>query len=466
MWIVGKIATKLGIRHGREILALSAPTVLTMLSHTLMWNVDSAMLGHVSSLALGAAGLGGLITWTCYCMINGLSRITSTFVSQANGRGDDNSIADFTWQGIYIAILGGILLTMIGQESHWILKLTGHTAEIQSTTYTYIRIRMISAIGTQIVMAISGFFQGQKDVKTPMWAGIIANAINIGLDIILIFGFAGIAMGGRTWFEIEAMGVRGAAIGTTIAVFVNAIILVVAMIQPKYRKRFAIHKPRKPSLPVLKKITRVGFPLSLGELIDMISFSVFTILIGKYGAEALAANQITIQILSFSFMPTWGITVAATVLVGNEIGKGDPDRAARFGKETYLIVLYYMIFLAAMIILFRDYLFLIFTKDPMVLTLAGGLAVCAAIFQFGDGLRMLGTGVLQGAGDTAYPTRLAFVILIGVFIPLTGYIVHVRDGGIIAAWLGGAFSYLLMAVGVYFRYRSGKWREIGVLIRE
>ena len=198
----------------------------------------------------------------------------------------------------------------------------------------------------------------------------------------------------------------------------------------------------------------------------MISFSVFTILIGKYGAEALAANQITIQILSFSFMPTWGITVAATVLVGNEIGRGDPDRAARFGRETYLIVLYYMILLAVMIVLFRNYLFLIFTNDPVVLAYAGGLAVCAAIFQFGDGLRMLGTGVLQGAGDTAYPTRLAFVVLVGVFIPLTAFIVHVHNGGMIAAWLGGAFSYLLMAVGIFHRYRSGKWRNVGVLTRD
>jgi len=287
--------------------------------------------------------------------------------------------------------------------------------------------------------------------------------VNLALDWLLIFGSAGFLIAGRRFFAVEPMGVAGAAIATSVAVFLNAAILVVAVLAPKHRMRFALHRPRVPSVPLLKKLVAIGFPLSLGELIDMISFSVFTILVGRYGAEALAANQITIQILSFSFMPTWGITTAATVLVGNEIGRGDPDRADRYGKETYRIVLYYMIILAVAIVGLGEALFRIFTGDPAVLVLAGGLTLCAAIFQMADGLRMLGTGVLQGAGDTRYPTLLAFVILFGVFLPLTWYVVEVRDAGMTVAWLGGAFSYILMALGIFLRYRSGRWRAIGVL---
>ncbi len=460
---MGRIARTLGIRHGREIAGLATPTVITMLSHTLMWNVDSAMLGRVSSLALGAAGLGGMITWTMYTLFNGLSRITSTFVSQANGRRDDRAIGDFTWQGVYIALIAGALLTWIGHESWRILRLTGHSGEIQEATYTYIRLRTISAVATQLVMALSGFFQGRKDVKTPMVAGIISNVANLVLDMLLIFGSDGFLFAGKRFFAVEPMGVAGAAIATSAAVFLNAAILIAATLAPKHRRRFALHMPRVPSFPLLKRLVTIGFPLSLGELIDMISFSVFTILVGRYGAEALAANQITIQILSFSFMPTWGITTAATVLVGNEIGRGDLDRADRYGKETYRIVLYYMILLAVAIAGFGEALFRIFTGDPKVLVLAGGLTLCAALFQMADGLRMLGTGVLQGAGDTRYPTVLAFIVLFGVFIPLTWYVVEVRDAGMTVAWLGGAFSYILMAIGIFMRYRSGRWRGIGLV---
>ena len=91
------------VHHGREILALATPTILTMLSQTLMWTVDTALLGRVNSVSLAAAGLGGMLTWATYSLFNNLSRITGTFVSQANGRGDDAAVGNYTWQGIYIA---------------------------------------------------------------------------------------------------------------------------------------------------------------------------------------------------------------------------------------------------------------------------------------------------------------------------------------------------------------------------
>ncbi|MFH1679570.1 MAG: MATE family efflux transporter [Candidatus Eisenbacteria bacterium] len=461
------IAERLGIRHGREILSLATPTVLTMLSHTLMWTVDAAFLGHVSSLALGAAGLGGMIAWTLYTAFNGLSRVTSTFVSQANGRGDDRAVGDYTWQGIYIALVSGALLTLAGGWSHAILRWTGNPVEIQEASYVYIRYRTLSAIGTQLVMCLTGFFNGRRDVKTPMISGIIANGLNVLLDYLLIFGFRGVPIGGALHFGFEPMGIRGAAIATSVSVFVNAGILLFFFFAPsRFRSRYRVHLPRALSLRKAWDMMRVGFPASIGDFIDMLGFTVFSALIGRAGAASLAASQITIQILSFSFMPLWGLTTAATILVGNQIGARDPDRAERYGNEAYLFCLYYTLFFACVIAVVGRGVFDVFTEDPEVLAMAGGLAIAAAVFQIFDGLRMIGLGILQGAGDTRFPMALAFVVLIVFFVPATYYMVEMRGGGVIHAWVAGCVSYFLMAGGTYYRYRDGRWRAMRIFSEE
>lgn len=448
---------RFGIRHGREIFSLATPTVLTMLSHTLMWTVDSAFLGHVSSLALGAAGLGGMITWTLYTVFNALSRMTSTFVSQANGRGDDRAVADYTWQGIYLSVATGILLMIAGHWSWIVLRWTGNAPEIQAASYVYIKYRMLSAAGTQVIMCLTGFFNGRRDMKTPMIAGMVANLLNVVLDYLLIFGHAG----------FPALGLKGAAIATSIAVYVNAAILCGRAIVPRgVRERYRMIRPRRPSLRKLTDMTKIGMPASVGDFIDMVGFTTFSALIGRAGAASLAASQITIQILSFSFMPLWGLTVAATVLVGNQIGAGDPDRAERYGNEAYLVCIYYVAFLAGVISLFGREVFHLFTDDPEVLVLAGGLALAAAIFQIFDGLRMIGLGVLQGAGDTRYPMLIALVVLLGVFVPATYWAIVIRGGTVAHAWFMGCISYLLMAGWTYARYRTGRWRTMAIFSEE
>jgi MATE family multidrug resistance protein len=263
------------------------------------------------------------------------------------------------------------------------------------------------------------------------------------------------------------MGIRGAAIAMSIAIFVNAAILALRFVLPAdFRARYVAHRPRVPSLRKIWDMTRIGVPASAGDFIDMFGFTTFSAIIGRAGATSLAASQITIQLLSYSFMPLWGLTTAATVLVGNHIGAGDPDRAERYGNEAYRLCLYYVLLFAGVILIAGRPLFRLFTADPEVLRFAGWLAVAAAVFQVFDGLRMIGLGILQGAGDTRFPMGLAFVVLLGFFVPVTYWMVEVHGGGVAHAWGVGCISYVLMAGGTYLRYRTGKWREIRIFSEE
>jgi putative MATE family efflux protein len=450
------------VHHGREILALATPTILTMLSQTLMWTVDTAMLGRVNSVSLAAAGLGGMLTWATYSLFNNLSRITGTFVSQSHGKDDHTAVAHYAWQGIYIAVATGLVLQAMGWFSYVVLPWTRNPADVLDLTYVYIKWRSMSAVFTQIIFALMGFFQGRRDVKVPMYAGIIGNGLNMVLDVWLIFGWGGFELFGKTWLAVPAMGVKGAAIGTSVGTFVNAAALVMWALAPRLREKYGIHKARRPDFRAIGNMIRIGLPSAWEGFIDMGGFLMFTIFVGTAGAVQLAASQITIQLLSFSFMPLWGLTTAAGVLTGNWIGAGKPDTAEHYARQSFKLGTYYSLVLAGVIILLRDHIFRIFTNDPAVLALGASLAIAAAIFQYFDGIRMLSSGVLQGAGDTRYTMLVTLVLMWGGFIPLSWYLIVARGGDVVAAWYGASACYLAQGFLMWRRFQSGKWKRIEI----
>ena len=458
----GRLLRNLRVYHAREILSLATPTILTMLSQTLMWTVDTALLGRVDSLSLAAAGLGGVLTWTAYSLFNNLSRITGTFVSQAHGRRDDGAVGSYTWQGVYIAVCAGLVLQTLGYGSYLVLPWTQNPVEVQALTYVYIKWRSLSAVMTQLVFVLMGFFQGRRDVKIPMYAGIIGNVANLVLDVWLIFGWDGVRLFGHTWLAMPALGVKGAAIGTSIGSTLNALVLIAWALQPSLRRRYGLHRWRRPDPRAIADMIRVGLPSAWEGFIDMGGFMLFTIFVGRAGAVQLAASQITLQLLSFSFMPLWGLTTAASVLTGNNIGAGRPERAKVFGRQTYKLGAYYSLLLAATMILLRHHVFRIFTNDPQLLALGASLAVVAAVFQYFDGLRMLSSGILQGAGDTRYTMLVTLAVMWGLFIPLTWYLIVGRGGDVIIAWIGASFCYLLQGVVMWRRFESEAWRRIRI----
>ncbi len=442
-------------QHIREILRLALPTVITMLSQTLMWTVDTALLGRVSNLAQGAAGLGGIIVWLLYSFFNNTARMNGTFVSQANGAGDDDKVGQYTWQAIYFSLFAGFVLVLACFASDLILPLTGNGPRIEAATYSYIRLRGISAPAALLSFSLGGFFLGLKDTRTPMWAALLGNTFNVVLDVILIFGWpaAGIA----------AMGIEGAAIATSVGVYVQVIYLAVALFVPRrWRRRYAIHQPRAVNGRQLWDLLRIGTPASLGAVVDMAFFAVFTSVVGRNGEAALAANQINVQLLSFSFMPVFGLSSAATVLVGNAIGARDLQRARDFARETYMLALGYCLVVGLLLYQWGAVAYRLFSSDVQVLALAPALAALAAFFQFFDGMQIVGGGVLGGGGDTRFPLIYTMVILWFVGLPLIVLAPRFGFASIDALWTISSLSYALISLGLYLRVRAGHWQRISI----
>jgi Na+-driven multidrug efflux pump len=194
----------------------------------------------------------------------------------------------------------------------------------------------------------------------------------------------------------------------------------------------------------------------------MSTFALFSTFVGRSGEIALAANQIQVQLLSFSFMPMWGLTTAGSVLTGNWMGAARPEAAAAYGRQVYKLGLYYCLGLAAILIMLRHHVYRIFTPDPEVLAFGGVLAVLAAVFQIGDGLRMVGSGLLTGAGDTRPVMLLTMAVMWGVFLPGAWWTVVFRDGDVVTAWAVACFAYLIQGAVFWLRFRSNGWQKVRI----
>ncbi len=435
-----------------EAWKLSYPTIVAMLSTTLMWTIDTIFLGRVGKVELAAAGFGGVFLWTLYTIfVGGVSAVT-TFVSQAKGAGKDHECAIFTWQGIYFALLGAAILSLFFWKMDKLIALTGHEDVVVAECIRYTRARMLGAFSVLSFFALSSFYRGIGDVKTPMIVAIAANLLNAVLDGCLIFGLG----------PFPRLTTLGAGLATAIANTFNFALLFFIFLMPKINRAYQsrISCRFRPSYMI--RLLRVGVPMGIQFFLDMGSFTIFVAIMGRLGTNQLAATQIGIQLLSFSFMPANGIAKAATTLVGQYIGAARHDLAEKCGWVTLRMNLGYSVVIAIIFILAREKLFLVFNNDPAVVAAGVSIIPHLALFQIFDATQMNYSGALQGAGDTTF-TMIAYALCAWlIYVPLAYIFAYTCGWGIVGGWSGGLIHFAVLNAILTFRFRSGVWKKRAV----
>ncbi len=436
----------------KEAWKLAYPTVIGMLSTTLMWTVDTLMLGRVGKVELAAAGFGGVLVWTLYTFFVGIVQGVSTFVSQAKGGGRLRECSQFAWQGIYLAFISALLLSLFIWKMDWVLALAAPEPEVVAECLRYTRARMLGAFFLLASFVFHSFFRGIGDMKIPMVISIASNAVNIVLDAVLIFGLG----------PFPELGTLGAGLATTAADLSAAMLGLVLFLRPKINRIY--HSRREhPFLPdLMKRLVRVGAPIGGQFFLDMGSFTVFMALMGRLGTDELAASQIGLQLLSFSFMPANGISKAATTMVGQYLGAGRAALAEACGWMAMKMNLVYSLLVALVFFLAGGQLFAFFNKDPIVLDYGVKILPLLALFQIGDALQMTHAHSLQGAGDTRWPMIVLASSAWFIFVPLALFFAYTLEWGVVGGWLGGVFHFTVVAVILTVRFRRGKWKQMAI----
>jgi putative MATE family efflux protein len=296
-------------------------------------------------------------------------------------------------------------------------------------------------------MVLGSALRAAGDVMTPLWLGLITNAINI----VLVYGF----VYGR--FGFPAMGVMGAALANGISFTVGTVLICALWAWGSVRIR--LQRGRSLTRERIRQIFRVGYPAGLEQGIMEVGFLVFLWVVALYGTPAYAAYGIGVQILSISFLVGFGFTIAASTHVGQLLGAGDPDGAVRSGWRATGLSIATMTVLGTLIAAAAEPLAEFMIDDPEVVRItvifiyimAAVQPLMAIVFTLG--------GALRGAGDTRFPLLTTFVGLVGV---RGGGSALFAFYGLDVAWIFGALilDYLVKSLMLVWRFHSGGWKKI------
>lgn len=436
----------------RDVFALALPVILTQISVTAMQTVDSAFVGSIGATELAAVGFGGVWVWTAVCFFIGLTSAVQTFVSQHHGAGELDSCGNWSWQGIYAAVpLAGLMALVLFLGVAPLMELLRPSDAMKPLVVDYVTMRTLGAAGLTVAVALSSFFRGLGDTKTPLYATLAANGVNALLDYGLIFGELG----------LPKLGVMGAGLATSIAEWVYMGVLLYAFWRPAIRERYRTEFVW-PEAKRIRRILRTGLPIGGQWWLEMTSFAAFSTLVARLGDASMAASQAFVVLLSMSFMQAIGISMAVSTLVGQYVGSKDDESVERSFRSGLKLVTLLAGAVALMFALIPGLLLGVFTNDPEVVAIGRPLLLVGAFFQLFDAYAIVADGALRGAGDTLWPFWLRFALSWGVFLPLAYLLGFRLEGGLTWAWAGGLVYISLLAVTLVWRFRSGAWKEIEI----
>ncbi len=420
---------------------LALPLVLAEVGWMAMGLVDTVMVGHLpgSAVPLSAAALAQVIYNTFAFGVGGILLGLDTTIAQAHGAKDYAAANRWLFQGVLLATaLAGLLIAAAFLAPFGFARLHADRAVIAGAVPTF----QALAWGTLplfVYFALRRHLQAFNHVRLIAAALVTANLVNLLFDWMLIFGHR-FALGGLVlgW---SALGVVGSGIATSLARLYMAGFLVGALVVVNRRHGYGLLDRRLgqsliPHGPSLWRLLALGAPSGATILVEILIFAVVTSLIARLGAVALAGHEIALNCISFTFMVPLGISAAASVRVGQALGRKAPGEARAAGWAAIALGGGFMLCSAAMFVSMPHALAGAFTRDRAVIAAAVPLMLVAAVFQFCDGLQVTVIGALRGAGDTrsGLLTHLCSYWLFG--LPLGCFLCFERGMGARGLWLG------------------------------
>lgn len=432
----------------KAIVILAIPMIFEMLGESAFAVFDAYFVGRLGSYALSTVGLTESILFIIYSLAIGISTGVTALVSRRTGEGDRKAAADVTFQSMIISLFISLLISLIGYYfSDNILLYMGADNETVEKGTGYIQVMLVYNLPILFLFMLNGAFRGAGFASTAMWSLMIGNIANIILDPLLIFGYAG----------FPEMGLTGAAVAS----FVGRGLGVLYQVYHLYIKDTFI-KIRKNNIrfdsAIVIHILKISGGAIFQYFINSFSWIILIRITASLGQQAVAAYTITLRIIVFSLMPSWGLANAAATLVGQNLGAKQADRAE---KSVWKAAHYNALFLlgvSILYLLFAADLAAIFTEEKEVLdTAAIGLMIVAAGYIF-YGYGMIISQSFNGAGDTYTPMFINIFAFIIVQSPLAYFLaieLNMNDPGL---YIAIAVSYSISAMIGMFIFRRGKWK--------
>jgi len=423
-----------------------------MVGHTMVGLIDDIMVGKIGTTELAAVSLGNSFLFIAMSLGIGFSTAITPLVAEADGEGNVAKGKAAFKHGLFLCTVLGTLLFGLILLSKPLMYHMKQPAEVVALAIPYLEIVAFSLIPMIMFQAFKQFSDGLSQTKYAMWATLLANVINVVLNYLLIYGK----------FGFPELGIVGAAIGTLIS---RVVMLIFIWLLLKSREKF---KPYITNLnfliikkSVIKKILSLGVPSALQMFFEVAIFTAGIWLSGVLGSNAQAANQIALKLSSLTFMVGMGLSVAATIRVGNQKGLQNFKELRRVAFSVFLLTLFIEIIFAGIFVAFHNIfpdLFVNYnniadlSNTMEVVKTASVLLLIAAVFQISDGIQVVVLGALRGLQDVKTPTVLIFISYWVVGFPISYYLGLHTDYKSSGIWLGLLAGLTVSSILLFLRF--------------
>ncbi len=447
---------------GRQLLALAIPAASTSLLETLVFLADRVMLGRYSRDALASMQVQGPVVWSLFSVfmalcVGGVSVVARNVGAERFERAQAASrsvirLAGFA--GVSVAVIGWLLTPQIAAA------IGPASPKIQALCVSYLRAALLGFPGLFVATGASMVLGASGDTKTPLRAALVSNVLNVGLNQVLIFGFAPLG--------VPSLGVRGAAIASSIAFSVQALLILKSLLKPHCPVSAAgfWRIPEEKDVTARREIVRLSSPVILERVIFHLGFLAYAGVISRLGPLVMASNQALVTLESVCFLSAQGFGVATSALVGQSMGRGEIARARRAGflgatlAATFLSAFGLLIWLSAPLTLH------LFTpaegSSQGLMEEALKAAPLLALSQPFMAYAAVLSDALRGAGATRLPVGVTILGSIGVRLPMVFWLGLDLGWGTYGVWGASTVDWIVRTLCCVVLFAGPWWTRAKV----
>ena len=433
---------------GKAIFILAVPMVLEMIMESVFAVVDIFFVSRLGADAVATVGITESAMTIVYAIGVGLAMATTALVSRRIGEKKKKEAGEVAFQSIVLGLIISAIIAIPGiMFASQFLKLMGATEEMTNNGYMFPAIMFGGNAIIMLLFIINAVFRSSGDAAISMRIMWFANIVNIILDPILIFGLG----------PFPELGLKGAAIATNIGRGLAVVYQFYILFRGKHR--IALYWDNlKIKLNVMLNLIKISGGGILQNLIATSSWIFLVRIISVSGPEAVAGYTIAIRIIIFLLLPAWGLSNAASTLVGQNLGAKRPDRAE---KSVWITAYANMIFMGVMgllLVLFPEFFIRLFISESIVI---GNGIIALRIISMGFLFYALGMVMVQGfngSGDTATPTKINLVSFWLFEIPLAYVLAIILNMGLMGASIAIVSAETLLSLIALYLFRKGKWK--------
>jgi putative MATE family efflux protein len=432
----------------RMVLSLALPVVAGMFMEFALQITDYFWVGKLGAAPQDAVTTSMVVIWSMWSLLSLITVGIAAIVARYVGAKDTAKAAHFSRQGLLMSLIIGLSLAVAGYLYTPMALIFMETSEATySHALPYLRISLLAAPLFFVIETVFSVFRASGDTRTPLKIGILFVSLNMILDPLLMFGLG----------PFPVLGVAGAATATAISVAVAMVVALVKVARGGVGYDLGLSVHISPKIKDMLKIGRIGLPMSLQQLVFVVVYWFLIKIVHQFGEIAGAAMGIGNRMESLSYLTCFGFSIAASTMVGQNLGAGKPDRAARCAWGALGIGIGFTFIISVMFIVFPKVISSLFTSDPRVLAIATDYLIILGLSQVTMATEIILEGAFSGAGDTV-PPMLVMVPGAAARIPLAYYLCFTLGWGITGVWWTLTITTTVKAIVLAIWFQRGRWK--------